>query len=693
MGKLKTTEQIEQERLEFIQRISGNYPLPAGRQALLYVRQSSTKQIFGNIYSGLQQTEDMIDRAVALGWSREQCTIFIENNMTKDGKIRGVSGTIPVEDRPGLKTVIEYIKRGAGAILCVDVSRLTRHADLVDAALLAQTCKRHNAVIVTTEHVYDFHRDGEHELFMAEATEAAKYIKRQVGSKEYPNGKMYRGRTKKAEKGKLVNGNTPVGLMRDETGDNLKPSPHAARVDWLYGRFRALDANLSGLLREVMAMAKRGEPLFPDSEGINPSSIRLTRIAGGWTIASLPGLQRLLTNPAYQGHIVYSGRIIKRDAFPAIVDADNWLYAFNHLADVDLDGNPIEREARAVRYTQRGSTNTALLAGVRENGKPVLDGVNGEHVNINAYSGRYYVRKRSAFSIHGYKASIYAKELDRLVVERVLHWCQLSERACECKTCEQAPHVAMDVVEQQAQPITSVEDDTLEQVRQQLARVERALRTSQDVMDDEELREHFAQKTRLTSRIAKLEQAQKDMDRRAREQEQVQSDIEQAVAKWAGWSLDKRRSFVRLVTDSITLEEIAEGWLRLTIVWSPLMGFISPSTSSTRAVDILYLQRPARNDWTNEEIAVLRANYPTASPDEVVRALPTRSWHSVVSKASRLHVPRTASLPANEGLSIPGNISLTDFLMLKEFSIGPGKHYQWQHRYVHYHVANYESYT
>ena len=46
MARLKTKEQLEQERLEFVRRISGNYPLPTDRQALLYVRQSSTKQVF-----------------------------------------------------------------------------------------------------------------------------------------------------------------------------------------------------------------------------------------------------------------------------------------------------------------------------------------------------------------------------------------------------------------------------------------------------------------------------------------------------------------------------------------------------------------------------------------------------------------------------------------------------------------------
>lgn len=665
--------------------MSGNYQLPTDRRALLYVRQSNIKQVRDNIYSGLQQTEDMIDRAIALGWGREQCTIFIENNMTRDGKIRGVSGTIPIEDRPGISTVIEHIKRGAGAILGVDVSRLTRDVDLVDAANLAQTCKRYNAVIVTSEHVYDFRRDGELDQFMSEAKEAANYIKNQVGSREYPNGKLYRGRSKKAERGKLVVPVAPVGLMVDESRENLKPSPHAERVNWLFGRFRALGANLAGLQREIVAMTNRGEPLFPDNDEIDPKGMFLQRIEEGWTIGSLLGLRRILTNPAYQGHLVYAGRIIRRNAFPAIVDADDWHYAERHLSDVDLDGNPIQRENKSVQYEQRGYTNRALLAGVRDNGRLVIDSVNGAHVYANAALGTYIIRKLDAFSVTGFIAAVSIKELDRQVEERLLHWCRLSERAREYQNCEQVPHLAMGAVEQQVQPISTVEEDTLAQARQELARVQRALATSQDVMDDTTLKEHFASKARLVARIAKLEQAQKDADRRKRQQEQAKRDIGQANDKWATWSLEERHAFVRLVTDSIILEELANGWLRLTVVWSPLMGFLSLPTSNTRVVDTLYLWRPSGSTWSEDEKAILREYYSTATVDSLLHMLPTRSWLALKGKANKSGIYREAPIVPS---SIPENVSLSDLRVVKEFAIQPGKRVQWQHQFIEIQITN-----
>jgi hypothetical protein len=324
-------------------------------------------------------------------------------------------------------------------------------------------------------------------------------------------------------------------------------SPHAEKVDWLYGRFRALDANLAALYREVFAMAVRGEPIFPDSDVIDESSMHLKRVPGGWTIASRSALKHILSNPMYAGHLVYNERIVKRNAHDVIVDADNWQYAFDHLADVDLDGMSIEHDKKTVRYAQQGSTNTALLAGTRDNGRLVIDGVHGSHVYVNIALDVYALRKVDGKSVTGYVASIATSELDSIVVERVLYWCQETERECEYRECEQAPHLAMGTVEQMTQPVTTVGEDVLEQARQELARVKRALKVGQDVMSDETLRVHLTKEANLLTRIAKLEQAQNDGDRRARQQKQAKDDIDHACDKWGGWTVDERRQFLRLV--------------------------------------------------------------------------------------------------------------------------------------------------
>ncbi len=124
------------------------------------------------------------------------------------------------------------------------------------------------------------------------------------------------------------------------------------------------------------------------------------------------------------------------------------------------------------------------------------------------------------------------------------------------------------------------------------------------MMDDNELRETYAKKARLVRRQAELEKAQEQKARLEREREQAKDDMQGAAQKWEGWDLEKRRQFIRMVTEYITLEEIADGWLRLTLVWSPIMGFVYPMEDTMRAVDVAYLWRTAGSEWNTEEVDV-----------------------------------------------------------------------------------------
>ena len=115
----------------------------------------------------------------------------------------------------------------------------------------ANLCKRYGVVIITDDYTYDFNNPNRDDMgqFMREAIASKEYIRKQI------KGKMLKNRTRKANMGRVANGVTPIGLMLDMTKLDQKgkpyqlvPSPHAERVDWLYGRFRTLDANLAALL-------------------------------------------------------------------------------------------------------------------------------------------------------------------------------------------------------------------------------------------------------------------------------------------------------------------------------------------------------------------------------------------------------------------------------------------------------------
>src|SRR2546421_7943404 len=168
MARLKSQAQLEQERQEAIRYTLGAVTLPLHRLLLIYARQSSKKQVVSNVQSAKQQTVDLIERGLEFGWGRDgnaDYRLFVENAVTKDGEIRGVSGTLRIDQREGLQTILDIINSGeAGAVMAVDVSRFFRGEDLIDAAVFAKACKRNHVLVITNDDVFDFNSPNKNDV-------------------------------------------------------------------------------------------------------------------------------------------------------------------------------------------------------------------------------------------------------------------------------------------------------------------------------------------------------------------------------------------------------------------------------------------------------------------------------------------------------------------------------------------------
>ncbi len=88
------------------------------RQALLYVRQSSLKQVIHNTESAIRQY-DLRGRAIALGWDASQVTVIDID--------QGHSGA-SAADREGFQQMVAEVSLGrAGIVLGLECSRLARN--------------------------------------------------------------------------------------------------------------------------------------------------------------------------------------------------------------------------------------------------------------------------------------------------------------------------------------------------------------------------------------------------------------------------------------------------------------------------------------------------------------------------------------------------------------------------------------
>jgi DNA invertase Pin-like site-specific DNA recombinase len=114
------------------------------KDAYLYVRQSTIKQVLNNTESTLRQY-DLKSRAIALGWSAEQIIVIDID--------QGQSGA-SAADREGFQRLVAEVGMGkAGIVLGLECSRLARNN--ADWHRLLEICGLAGTLICDEDGLYD----------------------------------------------------------------------------------------------------------------------------------------------------------------------------------------------------------------------------------------------------------------------------------------------------------------------------------------------------------------------------------------------------------------------------------------------------------------------------------------------------------------------------------------------------------
>ena len=114
------------------------------RDAYLYIRQSTVRQVFENTESTERQYA-LRQRAVALGWPAER-VIVIDSDL-------GLSGASGVEREGFQRLVAEVGMARAGIVLGLEVSRLARNS--TDWHRLLEICAITDTLILDEDGIYD----------------------------------------------------------------------------------------------------------------------------------------------------------------------------------------------------------------------------------------------------------------------------------------------------------------------------------------------------------------------------------------------------------------------------------------------------------------------------------------------------------------------------------------------------------
>jgi DNA invertase Pin-like site-specific DNA recombinase len=318
-------------------------PLPLGRPAAVYYRQSSEGQI-GNISTTLQ-TIDMIEHLLDRGWLRENVHMIDAD--------AAVSGTKKIHERKGMTQLMQMIEAGQiGLVAAQDVDRFFRDVTMIETNKFIEACRAHNVQVMTPRMVYDFAHpvmgSSHIKMFREEAQRAADYLEYQI------RGRLVKARHSRSAGGMWSGRKILPGFMADcraKVNEQRNPDFRKYKRFDLYAdvalRYFELFRENNGNLFQTWRFIERNGPYFPDIvEGMVPEGFKATdhldrrSLVTGKLTPSHTGLEYMLINVAYIGHWVHMGAVVQWNNHEPIIPLDLFMYAFNRLSPTDFHGEP-----------------------------------------------------------------------------------------------------------------------------------------------------------------------------------------------------------------------------------------------------------------------------------------------------------------------------------------------------------------
>ena len=247
------------------------------RLAIIYVRQSSPRQVRENIES-TQLQYDLDRLAAAYGWPDDQI-ITIDDDL-------GISGR-SLEDRAGFQRLLAEISLGhVGIVMGLEMSRLARNCR--DWHQLLELCAVFGSLLGDADGIYNPQEHNDRLLLGLKGTmsEAEVHILR---------GRLDAGRKNQARRGEYF-GQVPVGYVRTKDGVAFEPDQQARDVvHLLFDKF-AQPGSANAVLkyfhdREIQIGMRRNNGPQPDD---------LT-----WHAVSRSTLLHILKHPMYAGAYVF----------------------------------------------------------------------------------------------------------------------------------------------------------------------------------------------------------------------------------------------------------------------------------------------------------------------------------------------------------------------------------------------------
>ena len=623
----------------------------------------STKEQMVNVSAEMQQDKSF---AIDYGWLDEQIIM--------DPADLGKSGQLRMDQRPAFLGMLGRIRTSiVKTVIAAQVDRFFREKWGVEYGKFMQICCEYHVKVVTLTHdrrdidfIYDFSISWHIDQFRRECEQAYQDLGRQVG-------RMHGARNELQRSGIWACGSIAVGYVPDQREkidgkDNpdyhryIPYEEHKVRVQYLFRRNRELLCNVNALFREISVIS----PFFPAfSADIAQEITRMLSMKKiysdvpdevgsypiiGYDIGTPHGLRSLLSNPAYIGHWLVNSRVVRYNNHPALVDEDDFMYAFKRLSPTNLDGSPnVEYLAASGKYVKKHYTDRpAILKGCIA----CSDASFAIYPKETPYKGKegsgkvfvvyaFFPRKKA---IATPKSTVSAQVVDGFFMQCFKKRIQETDQFQDFLSEGEAERKAQKEVRDDIDMLLHAAKASQRSIEEQ---VEKGLITDPVLahIQQASYQKHQAEVARIENQKAQLvrtataAQKRRDYKRMLREVMDEWTDIyppQDLILP------DEYPELVEIFLAKAYLDPLSPRFYRLTLYWrDPAWG-----------VNTLIFFRSGNPSlsWSKDEDNTVRSLWPSASKEGLLRVLPIRSWTGIRHRASRLEIRRTKDAGDDSGL-------------------------------------------
>jgi hypothetical protein len=628
-------------------------------KAAVYARRSdpaARKKETDKSQSREMQTEDLLEWAT--GKSPEHLNpCWREEYLEPYFADLGLSGTLRPDERPDMLRLFEDIDRNVynhGSVICFQESRLFRDETQIYYNQFIKKCKDHDVVVVAVSPylmIYDFQDEFLTEMFRWKCKEAGEFIKRQV------KGWMLPARDRAAKQGMWAGlGDIAIGYVVDIDPKSptykkfLVYEPHAKIVRRLFMRYMELSGNLAALIRELTLHPVIFPTLSEEEQEKYYLKNGIMRKSGG-RLSTRAAIESILTNRTYVGWRIVGGQVVKKDSHAAIVDEDLLNFALMRLTGYDIHGNEVTVEPKTKRYYRTIPERAALLKDVvaSETGrvyvKMLLDKTTRKYTYVP--DGREH-----GFWRVGHIEMIDIEKLDRLIVERLLfHASHLKDLPGYDEIIIQKREEKKRAIAQIKESIDSIPIEQ-QRVRRQMRKTENEQVRDMLLKDIEDMEQ---EKQRLNTVKERLEQEL------AHGLGNLDEELQLLAEHWNEYPFEKRIALLNFLIHEVSLDMMSPRWLRIRIVW----------TRDDWGAEEMFLLREEEKAprWTVEELDYLETNLLTASKDELMERLDTRTWQAIRNRGYMVGIVRYSHDRSQKYGKGESPFSVRDFRFMSEQGI------------------------